>query len=102
MAYIEGWVFFHRLYCLTGYIDYWEGDAINNPNVPNKSNFQINSTARYYRLNGSTHWARGSCFKDGFRNDVIELMKEFPAWEIWEDYVIPEELKEQIRNEKLY
>jgi len=58
-----------------GSIDVWTGDCINNPNNPTKSGLQLNTTARYFRLNGQGKWVHSHDF-DG---DLIVWMNSNDA-----------------------
>ena len=49
----EGWVEFVRIPCKEGFIDVWHGDCAKNPNEAEKSRFNLNAFAKYFRLNGS-------------------------------------------------
>lgn len=78
----EGWVSFTRFHCKEGYIDYWTGDCINNPNNPTKRGMQLSSFSAYYRLNGGewTHREEVRHIHHLLRNREV-----FTAQEIWDE-----------------
>ena len=81
----EGWVEFRRCHCLSGYIDIWTGDCINNPNKEKKSQYALNASAQYYRLNGAGEWIKSNKLPRMWEALNIHFRK-FSAQDIW-DYV---------------
>jgi len=88
----EGWVYFHRLQCRVGFIDYWMGDAIDNPNKQHRSPMALNASRTYFRLNGAGEWLTGGCF-DRIMNAITHFHKCSTAEEIWNEYRKDPELK---------
>jgi hypothetical protein len=86
----EGWVEFFRVYCKTGFIDYWVGDCINDPNLPSKNRWQLNAFVWYYRLNGNGKWVKSSEF-DNIGQFIGQLSNDFDAKEIWESALVKKE-----------
>ncbi len=85
----EGWVRFVRYYCKEGYIDRWMGDVIDDPNLPNKNQMQLNSTATYYRFNGSKWISDRELGRMNMLN-LLQLREGFSAQEIWDEVLINE------------
>jgi hypothetical protein len=78
----EGWVKFRRHQCKEGFIDYWMGDSINNPNESTKSRLQLNSSTAYFRLNGGK-WINRREFSSEIHTYLLLLSDECTATEIW-------------------
>ena len=79
----EGWVEFTRIPCKKGFIDYWMGDCINNPNNDKKSHLGLNAVTSYYRLNGKGVWVKSGVIKHMMK--ILELLShEKSAKEIWD------------------
>lgn len=77
----EGWVEFRRFYFQDGYIDYWVGDMINNPNNDKKKPFNLNAFATYFRRNG-TEWIRDPHLRGGTSIATANSAEEF-----WTNYI---------------
>jgi|JI10StandDraft_1071094.scaffolds.fasta_scaffold174386_5 hypothetical protein len=80
----EGWVEFVRIPCKEGFIDVWHGDCAKNPNEAEKSRFNLNAFAKYFRLNGSGEWRRDYSFNTTFHQDIRDFRSEFTALELWD------------------
>ena len=70
-----------RYECKKGYIEKWVGDAASHPNKP--SAFKVNSTATYWRLNGTGEWVYHSDISRIYLV-ILKLKDSMSAQEIWE------------------
>jgi hypothetical protein len=82
----EGWVEFIRFQCLEGHIDVWIGDAIDDPNLPDKNRMHLNATAKYFRLNNGK-WIRDRKFHPIFFLAIRHRCEEETAEAIWKEYI---------------
>lgn len=83
----EGWVEFTRYPCVSGYIDRWTGDCINNPNNDTKSQMQLNSFAEFYRCNDGKWYSRHDLKRNFFPNMLDERIY-FTADEIFSENMV--------------
>lgn len=79
----DGWVKFRRYYCKEGFIDYWIGNGLDNPNLqtPNQLSLGIKS---YFRLNGTGGWKERMWFKENLVGLLNIGCRSSTAEEIWE------------------
>lgn len=82
----EGWVLYRRKKFTQGFIDCWVGDLGDDPNCITEKSFKLNSSTRYYRLNGQGIWYNENCFLFGFKNTFLYDRLYFTAIEIWNTY----------------
>lgn len=83
----EGWVEFTRIPCQKGSIDRWVGDCINDPNKKDRSPYQLNTFATFYRLNRKGKWLSSRDFGRDFMIAIGQLKDSYSAQEIWETYL---------------
>jgi hypothetical protein len=94
----EGWVEFNRYYCKEGNIDCWMGDSINDPNNPEKSQWQLNSFSQFFRCNDGK-WISNRDIR-GIQG-LLEMTWEFTAQEIWDEAIRIESIRRGIGTEEL-
>lgn len=83
----EGWVRFLRFMCKEGTLDRWQGDSINDPNLPEKSRLQLNSSATWWRCNGGS-WINDRSLGRHKILQYLDMCEEFTALEIWNELQI--------------
>jgi hypothetical protein len=94
----EGWVKFTRHYCKEGHIDCWNGDSINNPNNPSKSQWQLNSFVQFFRCNDGK-WVNRMDLRS--TQGLLLMSEHFTAEEIWNESIRIESIRRGITSEEL-
>ncbi|CAB4175324.1 hypothetical protein UFOVP1247_110 [uncultured Caudovirales phage] len=79
----EKWFTFRRIQCKEGFIDWWQGDQANDPNLDEKSYYNLNSTSTMFRLNGKDKWVHTSELV-GLNIDIMQGYPElFSSDDLW-------------------
>lgn len=79
----EKWFTFTRIYCKQGHIDMWSDDCSNNPNEVTKTNYNLNLSITYFRLNGNGEWITKNDLK-GLFEDINTYHTLFTSNELWD------------------
>ena len=79
----EKWFTFRRIPCKEGFIDQWQGDQADDPNLEERPPYRLNSSSTMFRLNGKGSWIHPSKVI-GLHLDIIAGYPEmFSSDDLW-------------------